>query len=232
MTRFQALLKYGARRSFADLSAKSRRCWQWPLQDALGDLRVRSGIKLGLAALLALYCAEALRLDHSMRNLAQSLPRRSQAAPEVKPRSDFLPAIDWFWVKIGIKTGLSAAIAILLLMWINPPGPDSIPLVAFFLTVLGRPFLRAGGTGDLRSFQNSFLAAVGSAACAGLLMLTTPFLTNYLVMNLALFFILFVFGSCPAFFPHWAKWRKRSKVFSREKYLRDSNWKHLCACSS
>jgi uncharacterized membrane protein YccC len=30
----------------------------------LDDLRVRSGIKLGLAALLALYCAEALRLEH------------------------------------------------------------------------------------------------------------------------------------------------------------------------
>jgi uncharacterized membrane protein YccC len=131
---------------------------------------------------------------NNMRNLAQSLPRRGQAAPEVKPRSDFLPAIDCFWVKIGIKAGLAAAIAILLLMWINPPGPDSIPLVAFFLTVLGRPFLRAGGTGDLRSFQNSFLAAVGSAACAGLLILTTPFLANYFVMNMALFLILFVFG--------------------------------------
>ena len=131
---------------------------------------------------------------NSMRNLAQSLPRRGQAAPEVKPRSDFLPAIDCVWVKIGVKAGLAAAIAILLLMWINPPGPNSIPLVAFFLTVLGRPFLRAGGTGDLRSFQNSFLAAVASAACAGLLILTTPFLANYFVMNMALFLILFVFG--------------------------------------
>jgi len=131
---------------------------------------------------------------NNMRNLAQSLPRRGQAAPEVKPRSDFLPAIDWFWVKIGIKAGLAAAIAILLLMWIDPPGPGSIPLVAFFLIVLGRPFLRAGGTGDLRSFQNSFLAALGSAGCAGLLILTTPFLANYFVMNLALFLVLFVFG--------------------------------------
>ena len=38
--------------------------WRWPLQDALGDLRVRYGIKLGLAGLLALYCAEVLRLQH------------------------------------------------------------------------------------------------------------------------------------------------------------------------
>jgi uncharacterized membrane protein YccC len=61
-------------------------------------------------------------------------------------------------------------------------------------TVNRRPFLRAGGTGDLRSFQNSFLAALGLAACAGLLILVTPFLADYLVMNLALFLILFVFG--------------------------------------
>ena len=71
-------------------------------------------------------------------------------------------------------------------MWIHPPGPSSIPLAAFFLTVLGRPFVRAGGTGDLRSYQNSFLAALGLAASAGLLILTTPFLTDYPVMNLAI----------------------------------------------
>ena len=37
---------------------------RWPLQDLFGDLRVRSGIKFGLAALLALYIAEVLRLEH------------------------------------------------------------------------------------------------------------------------------------------------------------------------
>ena len=38
--------------------------WQWPLLGAFGDLRIRYGIKLGLAALLALYCALLLRLEH------------------------------------------------------------------------------------------------------------------------------------------------------------------------
>jgi len=33
---------------------------QWPLQGALGDLRVQYGIKLGLAGLLALYWAQLL----------------------------------------------------------------------------------------------------------------------------------------------------------------------------
>ena len=131
---------------------------------------------------------------NNVRSLAQGLPRFGQPAPEAKPHWDFLPTIDWFWVKIGVKGGLAAVISILLLKWINPPGPTAIPLMAWTLTILSRPFLRAGGTGDLRAFQNSFLAALGLAACAGLLILTTPFLADYLVMNLALFLILFVFG--------------------------------------
>jgi hypothetical protein len=101
--------------------------------------------------------------------MMQGLPRLGQPISDSKPQLDFLLSIDWFWVKIGIKGGLAATISVLLLMWINPPGPGSIPLVAWLLTVLGRPFLRAGGTGDLRSFQNSFLAALGLAVCAGLL---------------------------------------------------------------
>ena len=143
----------------------------------------------GLAAL------RSLRDElNNMRSLMQGLPGRGQPAPDAKPHTDPLSTIDWFWVKIGIKGGLAAVISVLLLKWINPPGPGSIPLVAWLLTVLARPFLRAGGTGDLRSFQNGFLAALGSAACAGLLIFITPFLANYFVMNLALFLILFVFG--------------------------------------
>jgi uncharacterized membrane protein YccC len=131
---------------------------------------------------------------NNMRSLAEGLPRVGQPLPVAKPHWDFLPTIDWFWVKIGIKGGLAAAISILLLKWINPPGPTSIPLMAWTLTILSRPFLRAGGTGDLRAFQNAFLAALGLSACAGLLILITPFLADYIVMNLALFLILFGFG--------------------------------------
>jgi uncharacterized membrane protein YccC len=160
-------------------------------QGAFSSARLQTNLAFyrGLAAL------RSLRDElNNMRSLAQGLPRLGQPAPGAKPHWDILPTIDWFWVKIGVKGGLAAVISILLLMWINPPGPASIPLAAWLLTVLRRPFLRAGGTGDLRAFQNSFLAALGLAACTGLLILTTPFLADYLVMNLALFLILFVFG--------------------------------------
>jgi uncharacterized membrane protein YccC len=131
---------------------------------------------------------------NNVRGVMEGLPRFGQPPPEAKPHWDFLPTIDWFWVKVGVKGGLAAVISVLLLKWINPPGPASIPLMAWTLSILGRPFLRAGGSGDLRAFQNAFLAAIGLAVCAALLLFITPFLANYAVMNLALFLILFGYG--------------------------------------
>jgi len=131
---------------------------------------------------------------NNIRRLAQGLPPVGQPAPEPKPTSGSLPTIDWFWVKIGVKGALAAVISILLLMWINPPGAPVIPLVAWLLTILRRPFLRAGGTGDLRTFQNSVLTALGLAVCVVLLILVTPLLADYPAMNLALFLMMFVVG--------------------------------------
>src|SRR3981081_4106508 len=38
--------------------------WQWTRQDLFGDLRIRYGIKMGLAGLLALFCTQGLGLPH------------------------------------------------------------------------------------------------------------------------------------------------------------------------
>src|SRR5258708_20910467 len=54
--------------------------------------------------------------------------------------------------------------------------------------------MRGGGTGDLRAFQNAFKGSLALIGCVILLLLTTPFLSNYVVMNLALFVILFLLG--------------------------------------
>jgi uncharacterized membrane protein YccC len=131
---------------------------------------------------------------NKIRALAHSLPAFGQPAPEPKLTSGLLPTIDWDWVKIGVKSSSAAVIAIVLLMWINPPGASVIPLVAWLLTILRRPFLRAGGMGDLRGFQNSVLAALGLAACVVLLILVTPLLADYPTMNVALFLMMFVVG--------------------------------------
>jgi uncharacterized membrane protein YccC len=131
---------------------------------------------------------------NNIRALMQGLPALGQPAPESKLTSGLLPTIDWDWVKIGVKSSSAAVISILLLMWINPPGASIIPLVAWLLTILRRPFLRAGGMGDLRGFQNSVLAALGLAVCVVLLILVTPLLADYPAMNVVLFLMMFVVG--------------------------------------
>jgi uncharacterized membrane protein YccC len=143
---------------------------------------------------------------NDLRALEEGLPRLGQALPEAKPEWDFLPTIDWFWVRAGIKGGLASVIALLLLKWINPPGPSAIPLAAYVFSLFGRGFLRAGGTGDMRGFQNAFRAALCLGVCVYLLLLTTPLLADYLVMNLALFLILFVFGFLTARIPGTNFW--------------------------
>jgi len=130
----------------------------------------------------------------NIRNVTEGLPRFGQPLPEAKPHWDLLPTIDWFWVKVGIKSGLVGVIAITLLLWIHPPGPGALPLMAWIQTVLTRPFVRAGGTGDKGIFQNSFLGSLVLIGCTIVLLLITPFLANYLVMNLTLFAILFSLG--------------------------------------
>ena len=85
-------------------------------------------------------------------------------------------------------------ISLVCLKWIHPPGPANVPTWAWLLIVLGRLFFRLGGTGDLRAFQTALRGSMILAVCAVLLILTTPFLTNYAIMNLALFLLLFTIG--------------------------------------
>jgi hypothetical protein len=131
----------------------------------------------------------------------EGLPRVGEPLPEANLHGEVLPAIDWFWVKVGIKGGLAAIISIVCLQWLHPPGSGAVPLMAWTVTIMGRSFLRAGGSGDLRSFQTALGASLMLAACAVLLLLTTPFLANYAVMNLALFLVLFASGFLTARIP-------------------------------
>ena len=130
----------------------------------------------------------------NIRSATEGLPRFGLMPPASKANWDFHPAIDWFWIKTGIKGGLSSVIALLLLRWINPPGSTVIPLAAWVFTILSRPFVRAGGPGDLRIFQRVFFAGLFFIPTVALLHLSTPALANYALMNLALFLILFAFG--------------------------------------
>ena len=66
--------------------------------------------------------------------------------------------------------------------------------MAWTLTIMARPFLKAGGGGDLQAFQTALGASLLLTVYTILLLLTTPFLSNYAVMNFGLFLVLFAFG--------------------------------------
>jgi uncharacterized membrane protein YccC len=68
----------------------------------------------GHFAALRLLCDEL----NNIRGALQGLPRFDQPLPQPKPHWDFLPTIDWFWVKVGIKGSLAALISIVCLKWI------------------------------------------------------------------------------------------------------------------
>jgi uncharacterized membrane protein YccC len=149
----------------------------------------------------------------NIRNVTQGLPRFGQPLPEAKPHWDLLPKIDWFWVKVGIKSGLVGVITITLVKWIHPPGASALPLMAWLQTVLTRPFVRAGGTGDRGIFKKAFVGALILIGCIIALLLTTPFLANYPVMNLTLFAILFGLGFLTARTPGVTFWMLFTYLF-------------------
>ena len=152
----------------------------------------------GPVATLQSLCDELNQLRRAMTGL----PRMGQPSPlEAKPHRVVWSAPDWFWVRIAIKGGLTAVIAIVWLQWLNPPGSSSFPLMAWVLAILGRPFLRAGGSGELRAFQTAVAGSLLLFGCAVLLLLFMPFLANYIVMNLTLFVLLFAFGFVTARIP-------------------------------
>jgi uncharacterized membrane protein YccC len=164
----------------------------------LRDQRIFSAVPIAIAMAFAGHFA-ALRSIHdnliAIRGTTENQPALGQPPPKVEPhKNDSGPAIDWFWLKLGIKGGLAAVIAVVLLEWIDPPGAGSIPFLAWLLSFQGVLYLRAGGTGDQRNIQNGVLAALALILLIVLLLLVTPLLAGYTAMNLALFSILFTFG--------------------------------------
>ena len=141
-----------------------------------------------------------------MRQIKQGLPRLRAPPPELKPAWNLLPTIDWLWMKTAFKAALAAALSLLLIRWIHPPGPAALPLAALLFSVLQRTFIRAGGTGDLRAFQRLFFACLILSVYAALLILATSFLADYLVMNLVLFIWVFIFGFMTARTPGFSFW--------------------------
>jgi uncharacterized membrane protein YccC len=152
------------------------------------------------SAFLAHYAALRRVCDNlaNIRDTMAGLPRHRHSLPEHNMIWDHLPTIDWFWVKNGIKGGLATVIGLVLVQSYNPPGPSIIPLAAWAFTILSRPFLQAGGQGDLSIFQRMFCASALFIPVVILLLLLVPYLADYAAMNVVLFVIVFALGFCTA----------------------------------
>jgi p-hydroxybenzoic acid efflux pump subunit AaeB len=183
-----------------------------PLFEKLSTLRaaglfVESSIEINIDFFSHIAVLRTIRNELlEMRQIKQGLPRLRAASPERKRAWNLLPAIDWFWMRTAFKAALAAALSLLLIRWIHPPGPAALPLAALLFSVLQRTFLRAGGTGDLRAFQRLFFACLVFSAYTALLIVITPFLASYLVMNLTLFVGLFIFGFLTFGTPGFSFW--------------------------
>jgi uncharacterized membrane protein YccC len=100
--------------------------------------------------------------------------------------------LDPFWVRNGIKAGLTATLALLYVNWINPPGGAALPFAAWLFTLLSRVY--PGSEGDRRAFTYVIPVALFGIPYSLLLLFLTPFLADYFVMNIFLFIGLFLLG--------------------------------------
>jgi hypothetical protein len=134
----------------------------------------------------------------TMANKPSFLPRSGPTAdtPSRQEKScwDFLATIDWSLVRVGIKGGIAVVIAIVCLRWIHPPGAANVPTWSWLFVIFPRTFLQLSGDSDLRGFQNALRGSLILVVCVILLILTTPFLASYALMNLVLFFLMFAVG--------------------------------------
>jgi uncharacterized membrane protein YccC len=99
--------------------------------------------------------------------------------------------IDPSWIIAGIKAGLAAAISLVVIEWLHPPGGMIVPSAAWVVIVVtttGTPM------GDLRLFTALFRSAIYGALITFGMFFLAPAMSNYWVMNIVVFSVLFPTG--------------------------------------
>jgi p-hydroxybenzoic acid efflux pump subunit AaeB len=143
---------------------------------------------------------------NNVRSTLEALPRYGQALPAETARWKIIPSIDWYWLKVGIKGGLAAVIAVLLIRWTHPPGAANVPTWAWLLVVMRRSFFRSAGASDLRAFEIAVHGSLILIGCTLVLIVITSALASYTAMNLVLFLLLFATGFFTATLPGITFW--------------------------
>ena len=143
------------------------------------------------------FSGHALSLDEIVEQLSRlgvlldSLP----ANPLLPSREALTPAsppLDPFWIRNGIKACIAVSIGLIVQNWLHPPGASMLVLATWVFTVLSR--LYVGGQGDRRAFHCIVYTAAGGILYVFAMLVLTPALSDYLVLNLLLFVAMFLFG--------------------------------------
>jgi uncharacterized membrane protein YccC len=112
-------------------------------------------------------------------------PRTSEKAPEPF-------RITTFWLRNGIKSGITATLALAYVNWLNPPGGLTMPFAAWLLTAMSKNY--PGGEGDRRAFTYVIILALAGIPYVLLMLVLSPLLADYACMNLFIFAGLFALG--------------------------------------
>lgn len=100
--------------------------------------------------------------------------------------------IDPIWIKNGIRAALSGVSALIFCNWLNPPGATLIPVFAFLFPVMSRSY--TSSRGDMGVFTYLIKAILYGIPWATGVFLLSPFLTEYLWMNVFVASSLFWLG--------------------------------------
>jgi hypothetical protein len=151
-----------------------------PIQEAM-DFSAHYVALRDLVARLAVLRACAWEIHQSREVLSPTTPDKPAAFH-----------LDAFWIRNGIKGGITAMLALLYVNWLQPPGGSALPFAAWLFTAMSRTY--PGGEGDRRAFTYALRVAIAGLPFAALLFFITPWLSDYFVMNIFLVLGLFWLG--------------------------------------
>ena len=146
-------------------------------------------IAIGIHVLSLAEVRDQIRL---LGELLDSLPEDYSVRPRREPPPFVSPVPPPFWIKAGIKSGIVVIIALVLDNWLKPPGGAMFVLGAWVFTTLNAT--SPGGRGDRRAFHYVIVNTLIMIGVSILLLLTTPMMASYAVMNTLIFTWLFVWG--------------------------------------
>jgi len=163
--------------------------------------RLRSGDirELSVDQLAAnLRCWNAFRRIQNELLILEDLEDQLQSSTQATVTQSHPPSVqqkvDRRLVTIGFKGGLVAVVSLFLLVWLHLPGAPIMPVAAWLALIFTSYEIPLGRPGHVRSFQKLLQMALYGLLIVFVLLVLTPLMSNYWVMNLILFCILFAHG--------------------------------------